>query len=91
MSLDDLHEQVAVRRHGQSAYAPDGVRSPVQREHDGRAALDLVQRLAFAAGRAEGYADGHRDGRRFAYRVVGPQHLADAIAANLDAVRRELA
>jgi len=58
--LDQLHEQVAVQRHGQSAYAPDGKRSPTQREHDGRDALDLVQRLAFAAGKAEGLAEGRR-------------------------------
>jgi len=89
--LDQLHEAVAVRRHGHSIYAPEGMRSWAQREHDGRAALDLVQRLAFAAGRAEGYAAGHRAGRRFAYQTVGLQHLADAIAVQLSAARRELA
>jgi len=91
--LDQLHEQVAVQRHGQSAYATDGKRSPGQREHDGRNALDLVQRLAFAAGKAEGYAEGHRAAtmlgetpvkvidRILARREVLPYHTPRQIAA----------
>ena len=61
-SVDELHEQVAANRHGQSPYAQLGERSRDQRHHDGRAALDLVQRIAFAAGRAEGFEAGLRAG-----------------------------
>ena len=54
--LDQLHEQAAVNRQGQSVYAKPGERSPTQREVDGRAALDLVEKVAFAAGKAEAVA-----------------------------------
>ena len=52
--VDQLHEEIAVNRHGQSPYAKAGERSRDQRHHDGRAALDLVEKVAFAAGKAEG-------------------------------------
>ena len=58
--LDQLHEQVAVNRQGQSLYAPPGERSRDQREHDGLEALKLIEKVAFAAGRAEGYEAGLR-------------------------------
>ena len=56
-TLDQLHEQASVRRHGQSAYAANGELSPAQRDQDGRDALDLVEKVAFAAGKAEGRAE----------------------------------
>lgn len=87
---DALYEQVAVRRHGQSAYAPPGQRSEAQRKHDARELMDLIQRVSFAAGRAEGYAvgyeQGHRSGRMGAWRAVGPQALIDVIRRDLDAI-----
>jgi hypothetical protein len=87
-----LHEQVAIRRHGgQSVYAPPGERSAAQKQHDLRGLMDLIERVSFAAGRAEGFEAGHRAGRRYAYRTVGLRHLADAIERDLAALRREVA
>ena len=54
--LDQLHEQAAVNRQGQSIYAKPGERSPAQREVDGRAALELVEKVAYAAGKADAVA-----------------------------------
>lgn len=51
--LDALHEQVASQRHGQSAYAPSGERSPDQRRHDAGEAMALLQRAAYDAGRGD--------------------------------------
>ena len=91
---DALYEQVATRRHGQSEYAPEGERSKPQREHDVRAFMDLLQRVSFAAGRAEGYAagfdKGHRQGRHEMARFIGLKALADAIEREYAAIRREL-
>ena len=55
--IDQLHERVAVNRHGQSPYAAPGERSGAQRDHDGLAALELVEKVAHAAGKAEGKAE----------------------------------
>ena len=94
MTLDALREQAMAAKHGGSAYAPEGQRSPYQRAHDGREALELLARVAFAAGRAEGYAAGYeqgcRSGRLSAWRAAGPHVLIEVIERDLAAIRREV-
>jgi hypothetical protein len=87
---EQLREAVAVRRHGQSAYAPEGQRSWTQREHDAREALDLLTRVAFGAGRAAGIEEGRRRGRLEVWRRLGAAVLVDVIRHDLERIREEL-
>ena len=81
---------MAVARHGQSAYAPEGQRSRAQREHDAREAIDFLARVAFDAGRAAGLEQGRREGRLEAWRRLGPQALVDVIREDLGQARAAL-
>lgn len=89
-NLHALREQVAVQRLGQSVYAEPGRLSSAQRQHDSRAMLDLIEKIAERTGYAAGYEVGHRAGRLDMARYIGPTHLADAIRRDLDRLRADL-
>lgn len=57
-SVTPLFEQAATLRHGQSVYAPPGERSRNQRAADVLDLLRFAERVAFAAGYAEGRGGG---------------------------------
>lgn len=93
--LDTVREEVAVARHGQSAYSEPGVRSGPQRGHDGLAALQMVEKVArregYVTGYEAGHKAGHKAGRRSVWQLVGPERLIVEIERDLEAARRMVA